>query len=84
MPMSDRARSRPLRLRTAVIGLLIIACVDRTHAGDTDEFPYPDSRAGEIARYPQLRGRLGTLSPHTVLDQTPSGLKLLARSETRK
>ncbi len=33
-----------------------------------------------LARYPQLRGMLGTLSPHTVLDQTPNGIKLLARS----
>ena len=33
-----------------------------------------------IARYPQLRGMLGTLIPHSVIEETPSGLKLLARS----
>ncbi len=33
-----------------------------------------------LARYPQLRGMLGTLSPHTVLAVTPNGLTLLARS----
>ncbi|MEE8459701.1 MAG: serine hydrolase domain-containing protein, partial [Phycisphaerales bacterium] len=116
--MSDRARFRPLRLTMAAFGLLFMACVARTHAGDRDEFAYPDSRAGEVARawieqfnsgddeqtrrfeetyraesalkkrsvderlarYPQIRGRFGTLSPHTVLAVTPDGLTLLARS----
>ena len=119
--MSDRTRSCPVRWIAGLLplfGLLLVACVSPTYAGDTDEFTYPDSRAGEIARawieqfnsgldeqtrrfeqtyraesalkkksvedrlarYPQLRGMFGTLSPHAVLDQTPSGLKLLARS----
>jgi len=33
-----------------------------------------------VARYPQLRGMLGTLIPHSVIEETPGGLKLLARS----
>ena len=118
--MSDRARFRLVRWITALLGLfgLLFICVSTTYAGDTDEFTYPDSRAGEIARawieqfnsgldeqarrfeetyraesalqkrsvedrlarYPQLRAMFGTVSPHSVLEETSSGLKLLARS----
>ncbi len=124
--MSNRVYFRPVRWNTGsvalfgLLGLLFMACVSKTSACVTDEFTYPDSRAGEIARawidqfnsgddeqtrrfeetyraesalkkrsvedriarYPQLRGMIGTLSLHTVLEESPNGLKLLARSES--
>ena len=45
--MPDRARFRSTHL---IAALLVIACAGHAPAGDTNEFAYPDSRAGEIAR----------------------------------
>ena len=76
------------------VGEIARAWIDQFNSGDDEqtrrfEETYRAESAlkkrsveDRIARYPQLRGMLGTLSPHTVLDQTPSGLKLLARSES--
>ena len=118
--MSYRAHHRPVHRITTLLGSLLLACVSTAYAGDSDEFTYPDSRVGEIARtwveqfnsgddeqtrrweetyraesalkqrsvddrvarYPQRRGMLGTLITHSVLEETPGGLKLLARSES--